>query len=508
MLSDSSETFINGFDNYLRSRGVSDFTIWRVTGNICEPTAFAEGSINGTFDIYELGVSDENFTQNRKDISYFDESFHINYTFFLGHKNHTVLLITFHGSLSESVISELKTFAPALSARIHELSFKGRQMDLYVDYQKKVDFVKKASVIFKALEIEDVISISLTFFMDVFSAEGAFALHDGTFSAIGLDEKDIDESIFVAGQSLRSFISQHKQTEFFENIAESSKFNIKNIFLVYEELTGITFLLFNIIVDIVPDKEFSSLVSSIISIAAENAMNHEIMTQFKVEETEMTHTVDILNRFVNRRLGLKSDYDIFAVNYPAKSAGGDFVDLQKLNDSIIFCIADVCGKGYSAAVFTVVLSVFAESAYLQDVLSVVLKLNRFLISKNFSERFITGFFAKLDTVNRQLEYISCGHDPVVLIDKAGNYELLTSKYLPLGLLEEQYYMKSIYVSAGSILFAYTDGLIEYATLEELIVLVLSIQDKSSEEIADYLYTKLVTDHNLQKDDFTTIIMKF
>ena len=49
-------------------------------------------------------------------------------------------------------------------------------------------------------------------------------------------------------------------------------------------------------VDIVPDKDFSSLVSSIVSIAVENALNHEALTKFKIEETEIAHTADIRDK--------------------------------------------------------------------------------------------------------------------------------------------------------------------------------------------------------------------
>lgn len=506
LFAETVDDFVERFTVYCNNNNINDFTVWKITGNICEPYKLSSLR-SGTFDIFEFGYSDSPSARPNKEVSYFDTTFFITASFFFSNRKRPVLAVTFHEDIHEDIYSELEKYAPYLSKCVSELTASEKRMDLYVDYQKKVDFVKRAGVIFKALDIKDVISVSLTFFMEVFSAEAVCAIHKGSFSGIGLDEKDLEDSIEVGEITLKDYIDHHKKTEFLENIALSGKFNIKNVFFVYEETSDILFALFNILTDIIPDKEFSSLVAGIVSIAAENAENHEKMTRFQVEETEISNTVNILNKFVQREITPDSIFDIDAVTYPARNAGGDFIDIRTMDGKIICCLADVCGKGYSAAVFTVVLSVFMDNlnkfSSLADALQV---LNKFLLDKNFENRFITLFACVIDEKTRALEYISCGHDPAFIID-GDKTNILRSKYLPIGLAEEDYEMTYSVIPQDSLFFIYTDGLIEYTDFEGLVALVRSNSGKKATEISSSLYNGLVTDRLLQRDDFTCIVLK-
>ncbi len=503
---DSTEDFQERLASWLENSGAGPFTLWSVTGSVCQPSPVRNGEAKGAFDIYELGFPGGGKPVNRT-VSYFDESFYISWAFFFGTKNRILCAVTFHSDGAYAAAKELDRYSDYISKRVSELFSADRSMDLYVDYQKKVDFVKKAGVIFKALEVESVVSVSLSFFSEVFSADAVCALADGKFSGIGLEESDLDKNIFIAGVSLREYMEKLDRTEFTENMGRSSKFNIKNIFFVYEETCRIRFALFNVMSDVVPDREFSSLVSGIVSIAVENARNHEQMTRFKIEETEMNSTVEILNKFVMRKIRPEIEgCDIFAMNCPAKKAGGDFIDIRKKDGKIKFCIADVCGKGYSAAIFTVVLSAFFSGRDFYDLRDFITDLNGFLLTKNFGDKFITGFFAILDTESRTLDYIYCGHEPVALITENGA-ELLESKNLPLGLMEEDYEVKRAAIPEGSTLFAYTDGLLEYTDFEGLMDIMKENEKSTAERTAENLYETLVKDPETQKDDFTCVIMK-
>lgn len=507
MFKESLEDFIEGLIGYFISKKINDFTIWNITGNICEPSKYSPERAGVTFDIFELGFCGEPLSSVNKPISYFETSLFISHTMFLGYKKRNIYAITFHEDLDAATVQELKRYAPYLGKCAFDITATDKRMDLYVDYQKKVDFVKRAGIIFKALNVEDVISVSLNFFMDVFSADAVCAVCHNKFNGIGVESNDMRENIFMGDVPLGKYIVKNQKTEFVENVAVSSKFNIKNVFFVYEEIAEIQFILFNIITDIIPDKEFSSLVGGIVSIAIENAKNHEKMIKFEAEEMEVNATVEILNKFVQREMGLQSPFDINAVTYPARNAGGDFIDLRIVDGKIVFCLADVCGKGYSAAVFTVVLSVFSQYLGKFRSLGETLRaLNKFLLGKNFENRFITLFAGSIDTDARVIDYISCGHDPAVILHKDG-LSILKSDYFPLGLMEENYVEKRVPIPEGALVFAYTDGLIEYTDFDSLVQLVKSISDKTAKDITDFLYNTLVADRSLQRDDFTCIVLK-
>ena len=502
---DSCESFCKSLASWLNSINSGEFTIWNITGTVCQPSEVVPSKISAAFDIYELGYPG-GITAVNRNVSFFDESFFISYALFFGGIDHPMCAVTFHSEKGLNAAKELEKYSQYISKRIRELSLADRSMDLYVDYQKKVDFIKKAGVIFKALEVESVISSSLAFFMDVFSADAVCAIRNNKFYGIGLEESDLDDNIFINDCPMAEYLKDISTTEFTENLGYSSKFNIKNIFFVYEELCGLRFALFNVMPDVVPDKEFSALVAQVVSIAVENALNHEEMTRFKVEETEMSHTVDILSRFVAGKISPKiSGCDIFAMNIPAKKAGGDFADIKTDGDNIKFCIADVCGKGYSAAILTVVLSVFFSGGAIDHIKNFVQQLNSFLLAKNFDDKFITAFFGEFNIKERQLKYIYCGHEPAVLID-GNSITNLKSENLPLGIMDEDYQVKTVYIPQGATFFAYTDGLLEYTDLDSLVNL-LKNNDSTAKNAAENLYNTLVTNPENQKDDFTCIIMK-
>ena len=406
--SETTEEFIKQIEHILHKHDIYAFRIWDVRGNVCEPCSYIPSDLYATFDIYELGFKNEDFSSNINiDISYFDVTYHIDAALFFKHNNRVTHVITFERPLSKDVEENIRLYAPYFGRRSVELFSKERQMDLYIDYQKKVDFVKRASTIFMAIELQEVISMSLSFFMEVFSADAVCAYYNDEFYGIGLEENDLEENIIINQIPLSIYLKNTDETIFIENDVVSPKFNVKNTFFIYDKVANLHFALFNIIVDIVPDKDFSSLVSSIVSIATENALNHEALTKFKIEETEIAYTAEILNKFVKKNVFLDDNPNIYGISYPARNAGGDFVHLLKIGNDYIFCVADVCGKGYSAAVLTVVLSVFMSKFNSSDNLTKqVTDINDFLISKNFSDRFITSFFGIYRSDISELEYIS------------------------------------------------------------------------------------------------------
>ena len=84
---------------------------------------------------------------------------------------------------------------------------------------------------------------------------------------------------------------------------------------------------------------------------------------------------------------------------------------------------------------------------------------------------------------------------------------MTSDYMPMVIMLEDYKSKSIKIEDNIIIFIYTDCLIEYSSLDDLLCLVNALSDKKSKDIAESLYKELVADTSLQKDDFTCLIMK-
>jgi len=496
--------------DHLATAWFTPFTLWHVDNSICEPMNGKYLNAEGRYDIYDFGYDNKNLSREKRTLEYFDEQIEIENTFFFRHMDSVYGILTFHGDVEPKMVAEMNFYADYIGQRLSEIQARESNISVYVDYQKKIEFVKQSSRILQAVEIDEVIAVALSFFMDVFSAEAGCAIHEDEFQGFGVERDDIISSISVEGKPLHEDIKEMYATEFIDSFIECEKFNIDNIFYIYEESMKIRILLFNIHFDVIPDKEFSELVSTLVSTAVENAQYHRKMTLLKVQESEMSATGEILNKFVNKTLDIKSQFEVHGINYPARSAGGDYLIVKESDDHLFFCVADVCGKGYSAAVFTVVLSVFTENSIMfagkGSLAELVTRLNDYLLGKNFGDRFITAFFGYIDKKSNKLTYLSCGHEPALLYG-AEEDSTIKSDFLPIGLMPELYEEKSVTLKEGDALFVYTDGLIEYCEEEDLHKRVKQLAKSDGDNILDTLYEELVTDKEAQKDDFTGMVIR-
>ena len=158
----------------------------------------------------------------------------------------------------------------------------------------------------------------------------------------------------------------------------------------------------------------------------------------------------------------------FSAKYlPAPSAiriGGDWYDVFQLRDGrLAFVIGDVVGRGVLAA------SVMAEirtalRAYLlegHDLERVMALLNDLLISMG-RNRSATAAILELDVEKNELEAVSAGHLPAVMVSPDGEPRLLEqTPGPPLGIsVSGEYHRERFPFPVGSVLLLYTDGLVE------------------------------------------------
>jgi serine phosphatase RsbU (regulator of sigma subunit)/anti-sigma regulatory factor (Ser/Thr protein kinase) len=146
------------------------------------------------------------------------------------------------------------------------------------------------------------------------------------------------------------------------------------------------------------------------------------------------------------------------------SIGGDWYDVFQLADGrLAFVIGDVVGRGPLAA------SVMAEirtalRAYLVEghaLPSVMALLNDLLVSME-RRRSATAAILELDLERGELEAVSAGHLPPLLVSPDGVPTLLEhARGLPLGVTPgSEYVSQRFSFEVGSSLLLYTDGLVE------------------------------------------------
>jgi len=202
----------------------------------------------------------------------------------------------------------------------------------------------------------------------------------------------------------------------------------------------------------------------------------------------------------------------FSAKYlPAGSGvriGGDWYDVLQLdNGHLALVIGDVVGRGVLAA------SVMAEirtalRAYLtegHEPGQAMSLLNDLLVSMG-RHRSATAALIELDLDNEELEAVSAGHLPVLLITPDGRADYLEQlQGMPLGISAGQEYASQAYsFPVGSALLLYTDGLIERRdeSIEEGLGRLREAAEQpeaTTGELADHVYRALLDEASLEDD---------
>lgn len=199
--------------------------------------------------------------------------------------------------------------------------------------------------------------------------------------------------------------------------------------------------------------------------------------------------------------------------------GGDFYDYAYTNpnnkDEIYFCIADVTGKGISAAM---VMSNFQASLqalvgrieYLPDLIR---ELNKIVIKNSNYEKFITVFLARYNFETHVLRYVNAGHNPPVMYNfKDNEKSFLTVGGQGVGMIDEPALSEGVVtLTSDTRIVCYTDGVceiekdgIEYygqRIIENRTVTAETISDTISQIVSDLNITR---ENNLLSDDATLL----
>jgi sigma-B regulation protein RsbU (phosphoserine phosphatase) len=152
--------------------------------------------------------------------------------------------------------------------------------------------------------------------------------------------------------------------------------------------------------------------------------------------------------------------------FPHYEVGGDYYDCIKLSETKTgFCIADVSGKGISAAILMSNFQASLRALFTHEIKleSLINKLNSIVTVNAAGEKFITFFIARYDHESGVLEYINAAHNPPVLYNTVtGEIRHLRPSCVGLGMLDEIPLVEKseIGIKDYSKIVCYTDGLSE------------------------------------------------
>ena len=148
-------------------------------------------------------------------------------------------------------------------------------------------------------------------------------------------------------------------------------------------------------------------------------------------------------------------------NLSCKEIGGDFFEAVNTPEGLAVVLADVSGKGVSAALLASILQgmVYSQLISGMPLVEIVDAVNRFFTYKHIGEKYATMIITRLRS-DGDLEYVNCGHVPPVWI--CGN-EVLRPAHgnLPVGLLADATYSSDrCQLRPGDRMILVTDGVTE------------------------------------------------
>ncbi|MFI5115434.1 MAG: SpoIIE family protein phosphatase [Terriglobales bacterium] len=150
-----------------------------------------------------------------------------------------------------------------------------------------------------------------------------------------------------------------------------------------------------------------------------------------------------------------------AVSYACKDIGGDFFDLVYTEGGLSLIVADVSGKGVSAAVVASILQgmLYSQLARNSSLPEMIAAVNRFLCDKVGGQKYATLVIARL-LGSGEMELINCGHVPPLLVS-GDSITRLEDGNLPVGLVAgAEFQVTRLQLKPGDRLLLVTDGVTE------------------------------------------------
>lgn len=242
---------------------------------------------------------------------------------------------------------------------------------------------------------------------------------------------------------------------------------------------------------------FIQTLSNIIMVAIENIRLYTESLQQEAIKKELELASRMQSMLVPDKSSLPDNERIFFTTFykPHYEIGGDYYDYIPLNkDEGVFCIADVSGKGVSAALLMAnfqanLRALFTTNTHLEDIIH---KLNERVMSSAKGEKFITMFIAKYNYQTNMLEYITAAHNPPLFYKmESEELQYLKDGCLGLGMLDEIPDIKKgyLHIKERTKLLCYTDGLVELMGTEKVTY--------STEQIKKQLLNQYRIDQNIQ-----------
>ena len=185
--------------------------------------------------------------------------------------------------------------------------------------------------------------------------------------------------------------------------------------------------------------------------------------QLARKEAELSFALEVQRALFPRSLPDRNGLEFAAVCIPARGISGDYYDVIEFADRrLVFAIADISGKGISAAILMANLQALLRTLAGTGIApsEVCSRLNHHLHQVTDASKFATFFYAEWNRERGSLHYVNAGHNPPILIGSCGNCRLDAGGF-PLGMFEcAEFQTGEVTLKPGDLLALYSDGITE------------------------------------------------
>ena len=261
--------------------------------------------------------------------------------------------------------------------------------------------------------------------------------------------------------------------------------------------------------------------------ASFNKMTDEIdnyigdITKLNKEKSTREAELNIANNIQNGLLApshyRSGNISISASMNPAKEVGGDLYDYRVYDDCVFVAVADVSGKGISAALFmSRAITMLQQYASLGYYPAETLKgFNKSLSSLNPNGLFITAFVAVYDRKTETLHYSNAGHNLPYIVGKEVK-TLKEARGMAAGVFDDaEYDEATVSLKPGESLVLFTDGVNEAENISGEFFgneRLEKILEKSLGKTDDFITNSIInqinrfTINSQQNDDITILTL--
>jgi sigma-B regulation protein RsbU (phosphoserine phosphatase) len=214
--------------------------------------------------------------------------------------------------------------------------------------------------------------------------------------------------------------------------------------------------------------QFIQTITNIIIVSIQNhRLMEENMQQERIKK-EMEMAAQMQNMLVPKSDVFNGEKNIRVESFymPHFEVGGDYYDFGYIgDDEMFFCIADVSGKGMSAAILMSNFQASLKALFVPDMelTTLVMRLNSIIVHNSNGERFITLFIGRYNLKTHVLRYVNAGHNAPILyncVTKSKQY--LNKGCVGIGMLDEIEALEEgcITFENNHKILCFTDGLVE------------------------------------------------